>query len=119
MSYLQINIGGNLRGLKFNQMAYIVFYDHVDLDQYLATSYYAIAYAGLKANAYVKREEFTDSFETVCEWVDELSAEDKAAMLEAFSSTSQWQALVEKGKEVAEKTPEEKKRKLKSTTTKV
>lgn len=120
MSYLQLEIGGQRRGLKFNQMAYVLFYQHVDLAEYLATMYYAIVYAGLKANAYVKREELDVTFEQVCEWVDEMPQEDKDAALKAFTETTQWQKLIEEGKSaVEEKSPEEKKSKQRSTSKKV
>jgi len=118
MSYLRLNIGGQERGLKFNQMAYVLFYQHVDLAEYMATMYYAIIYAGLKANAYVKREEFEHSFEQVCEWVDEMNDEYKAAALKAFSETTIWQKAIEEGKKET-KTPEQKKRKQQTTSKKV
>lgn len=60
MSYIQIEIGGKARGLKFNQYAMVTFYKHVDLKDYDASSVYAMIYGGLKANCYVKREEFVD-----------------------------------------------------------
>lgn len=117
MDYLQINIGGKLRGLKFNQLAYITFYKFIDLENFDSTFHYAAVYAALLANAYVKREEFTETFETVCGWVDEATVEDKNAVLEAFNSTAYWKKIVEDGKAVVEKekkTTEQKKRKTRS-----
>lgn len=110
MSYLQLNIGGKLRGLKYNQGAYVTFYQHVDTSDYLATVYYAVVYAGLKSNSFVKREEFTETFEQICDLVDEMPQEDKDAALKVFSETTHWQKLVEENKEPEVKeTPEEKK----------
>ena len=53
MSYIQINIGGKLRGLKFNQYAVIVMAQKSDLENYEATAGYAMVYAGLKAKSYM------------------------------------------------------------------
>lgn len=119
MSYVKLKVGGEERGLKFNQMAYILFYKHVDLVEYVATMHYAIVYAGLRANAYVKSEEFEHSFSDVCDWVDDMTGEDKEKAVEAFSSTQQWQSLIEQGKAAEETKPEQKKRTGKSTSKKV
>lgn len=119
MDYTQLNIGGKLRGLKFNQMAYVLFYQHIDIAEYMASMYYAVIYGGLKANAYVKREEFTESFETVCDWIDDMSAEDKEAALKVFTETSRWQKIVEDGKAIVIETEEEKKSEVKSIMTSV
>lgn len=110
-NYLQVNIGGQLRGLKFSNGAYVTFYETVDHNNYLASFYYAVIYAGLKANSYAKREEFTESFETVCDWVDAMSEEDKAAALKVFSETEYWKKQIDEGKklESVTETVEEKK----------
>lgn len=120
MNYLQLNIDGRLHGLKFNQMMYMVFYENLDQERFTATFYYAAVYAALKANAYVKKEEFITSFEEVCDWVDGMTEEDKEKVMEVFNGTAYWKEQVKKGKELTEeKTPAEKKSKLKSTTKKV
>jgi len=113
MDYIQITLGGSLKGLKFNQLTYITFYKFIDLLNFDATFHYAAVYAGLLSNAYVKREDFADEFETVCQWVDELSTDDRNKIVEAFNSTAYWQNIVKEGK--AEKTVAQKKRKTKST----
>lgn len=110
MSYLQLEIGGQTRGLKFNQKAYITFYDFVDKKDFEGTFHYAAIYAALLANAYVKREEFTETFETVCDWVDLLSADDKTAVTKVFNETAFWKKLVEDGAKEVEDNTKKKKR---------
>jgi hypothetical protein len=70
MSYIQIEIGGKLRGLKFNQMAVEVFTMHLTDVGFDASTVYAMMYAGLKANCYQKQEEPDFTFADVVDWVD-------------------------------------------------
>lgn len=107
MSYIEIKIGGELRGLKFNQLAYINFYKKVDQEDYVGTFHYAAVWGALKATAYVKGLEFTENWETVCEWVDAISVEDKEKITHEFSSTATFKNLVKDGSE--EKEPPKKK----------
>lgn len=114
--YVNVSINGKPAGLKFNQMAYITFYKFIDLENFEATFHYAAVYAGLISNSYVKREEFTTTFEQVCEWVDEMSDDEKVKVVEAFNSTVFWKKLVDVGKNAddKEKPNEQKKRKMKT-----
>jgi hypothetical protein len=107
MSYIQINLGGELRGLKFNQMAIEIIGNYND-SQTTSGFLYAMIYGGLKGNAYVKREELTCTFEQVCDWVDSIQDKEKVIgdVSKALSETNIWQELVKKGKEE----PEEKKK---------
>lgn len=120
-NYIQLHIGGQLRGLKFSNGAYVTFYENVDHKNYLATFYYAVIFAGLSANAYAKREDFTETFETVCDWVDAMSEEDKAAALKVFSETEYWVKQIEEGKKIEatpiEETAEQKKSESETTMT--
>ena len=78
MSYVQIEIGGQKRGLKFNNYA---------IEQMLlkqgsgsdAESTYAMVYGGLRGNSYEKEQEVTDAWENVIDWVDELMVTDTGA----------------------------------------
>ena len=91
MSYTQIEIGGKLRGLKFNQEALELFVKHIDwLNQTAASEVYAGFYGGLVANARVKREEVDFNFENVCDWVDELTPEVKAEAMKVMSETQKY-----------------------------
>lgn len=78
MNYIQVNIGGKDRGLKFNQVALEVYSKHIDLQNAVNTStIYATFYAGLVGNCYVKNEEVDFTFEDVTDWVDELYSKGK------------------------------------------
>lgn len=107
MSYIEIEIGGKLRGLKFNQGALIMFQGKVDKDNYVGTAGYGLVWAGLKSNAYVKGEEFTESFETVCDWVDLLSPETLTSIMNSFKETQSFKKVDEE--------PDKKKSQLKNT----
>ena len=81
MNYIQINIGGRLRGWKINQMTMELWSKLTYGSAEASTSNYAAVYAGLVANCYVKREEFTKTvdgkevaatFEDVCDWVEQI-----------------------------------------------
>lgn len=119
MSYVQVEIGGKLRGWKANQYTVITMAQYADLDNYEATAGYAMIYAGLKANCFVKREEFVDkvemevdgkkqmvdvpiTFEQVCDWVEEMTPEVLLQVYAVFSETQAYKNLIEKGKEKTE-----------------
>jgi hypothetical protein len=70
MSYIQIEIGGKARGLKFNQMAVEVFTQHLTDVGFDTSTVYAMMYAGLVANCYQKQEEPFFTFADVIDWVD-------------------------------------------------
>lgn len=114
MSYIQIEIGGKLRGLKFNQGALIVMQEKSDPETTAFTGY-ALVYAGLKANAYVKGIEFVDkdgeketpiTFEMVCDWVDELADGVLVSVMDAFKETQSFK------KHILKDEPEDDKKKL-------
>ena len=87
MSYIQINIGGKLRGLKFNKAAMIILSQKVDYNNYAATSNYALIYAGLKANNFLNEVEDDFTFEQVCDWADELTVDTINAIAKCFQET--------------------------------
>lgn len=109
MSYIQIDIGGKLRGLKFNQLAIEIISTHNDT----ATNtgfLYAMIYGGLRGNSYVKREEPDYDFEKVCDWVDEMSnkEEEIVKITACLTETQIWKELVKKGQEVKEEADKKK-----------
>lgn len=81
-NYIQIEIGGKLRGLKFNQLSLEAYTKSVNYEQANSSSIYATFYAGLVGNCYVKREEPDFTFEDVTDWVDALYAEGKKEEIE-------------------------------------
>lgn len=112
MSYLQIELGGKLRGLKFNQLAIEILGTHGDAKT--TTGFvYAMVYAGLRGNSYVKLEEPDYTFEQVCDWVDSIKNKEKVIsdITTAMTSTQSWKDLAEKA---LENTEEKKKPKANS-----
>ena len=89
MSYIQIEIGGKLRGLKFTQGTNILLQDKLvalDLLERKAFGTQYIIWAGLKTNAVIKDEALTKTvevdgklieeavtFEDICDWVPDIS----------------------------------------------
>lgn len=101
MSYLQLELGGKLRGLKFNQLAIEIISTYNDT-QTQSAFMYAMIYGGLMGNSYVKREEADYTFENVCDWVDvmENKAEAIAKATDALTSTQVWKNLVKAGEDI-------------------
>jgi len=113
MSYLQLELGGKLRGLKFNQLAIEIISTHNDNSTNSAFMY-AMIYGGLMGNSYVKREEPDYTFEEVCDWVDEMANKNDAItkVTEVLTSTQVWKNLVKAGEQI-----EEEKKKVNNVTT--
>lgn len=100
MSYLQIEIGGKSRGLKFNQLAIELIAKHNDTET-TSSFMYSVIYGGLRGNSYVKREEPDYTFENVCDWVDSMDNKEKIMVdvTNALSETQIFKKLVTKGEE--------------------
>ena len=103
MSYIQINLGGKQRGLKFNQMAVVTMTQYLDFGNVAATYGYALVYAGLLSNCYVKREEADFKFEEVCDWVDEMSSEELINVRDCFETTQAFKNLIPNEGELTKK----------------
>jgi len=114
MSYLQIEIGGKTRGLKFNQLA-IEIIGEKNTTNTTTGFVYSMIYGGLRGNSYVKSEEPDYTFEEVCDWIDNL--ENKLKVVEdvtsAMTGTQVWKNLVQLGTDLEE----EKKKVLESNAT--
>ena len=91
MSYTQIEIGGKLRGLKFNKMAQLILQDKVMAGN-LMSGVYALVYAGLVSNDYVKGVEPDYTFENVCDWTDNLSEDAMLKIQDAYQLTEAYKA---------------------------
>ena len=70
MNYIQIEIGGKLRGWKVNQLTLEEWSKRMGTTN--TSALYSAIYAGLVANCYVKSEEPDFTFENVCDWTDKL-----------------------------------------------
>lgn len=112
MSYIQVEILGKLRGLKFNQGALMTFKDKTDLSNEQGTIMYALFWAGLKACAHAKEVELTRTegdkevpvtFEDVCDAVDLLSVEVQTSVWECFRESVVYQTKLKPLIEDAEK----------------
>lgn len=86
MSYIQVEIGGKERGLKFNQLALEEMTTLASTTNTTA-NVYAMFYGGLVGNSYTKREQPDYTFEDVCDWVDQLFAEKKTDVIKAVEQT--------------------------------
>lgn len=108
MSYIQVELGGKQRGLKFNQLALEKIREKTNPKSDIQ-NVYALFYGGLMGNSFVKEEEPDYTFENVCDWIDELYLKPEAGEIikkvsDVFTSTQMYQSLV------GEKPVEEKKR---------
>ena len=103
MSYTVIELGGKMRGLKFNRMAMIILAQKSDLNNYAASANYACVYAGLRANNYAKSLEDDFTFEQVCDWVDGMSQADIKKVDEALNEATAYRELLDNSKEVTDK----------------
>ena len=84
MSYIQVEIGGRQRGIKFSQGTNVLLQDRLGEQDESVRKAFAVAFivwAGLKTNCVIKGERFTKTvdgvevgadFEDVCEWVEKL-----------------------------------------------
>lgn len=108
MSYIQIEIGGRLRGVKFSQGTNILLQDRVllmDEDERKAFGVPVIVWAGLKTNCVIKGERFTKTivpldnltdnekevpvtFEDVCEWCEKLAPEITLDIVNLYSEVN-------------------------------
>ena len=112
MSYIQIDIGGKLRGLKFNNASMVVLSQKVDYNNYAATALYALVYAGLYTNEYIKNGgDVPDMppFSEVCDWVDDLNKDAINRINETFQSTQAYKSLIpsEEKEEMTKKKPKQ------------
>ena len=86
MSYIQVEIGGKPRGLKFNKMAHLELEGKIKKGN-LMSGVYGLVWGGLVANCYVKGDEPDFTFEQVCDWTDELSDDTLLQIQSAFQDT--------------------------------
>lgn len=110
MSYIQIEIGGKLRGLKFNQMALEIFVLNLSDDGFTSSTVYAMFYAGLKANCYQKQEEADFTFSDVVDWVEEVEKNVLQKVNDIFAETQVYKEWLAKFKAVLEPVEEPKKK---------
>lgn len=86
MNYLQIEIGGKLRGLKFNQGAVDIYLTKLNYTEVGASTIYAAFYAGLMGNVIAKGEQSDFTYEEVTEWVDDIYENGKEEIIKQVDS---------------------------------
>lgn len=101
--YIQISLGGKLRGIKFGMLAIEgIISDYTKQNNPSETkSAYDLVYHGLINNCEAKRMEPDFSYEDVMDWVDELAATEQGQselvrVTEAFTGSRALQILNEK-----------------------
>jgi len=102
MSYCKINLGGKERGLKFNNLAIHKIAEIREKTGIKTNNEtvagiagtYAIVYAGLEANCFVKGEQPDFTFEDVCDWCDSMSEEDASLVNEAITSSEAYKKTI-------------------------
>ncbi len=112
MSYVQIEIDGIKRGLKFNNYAFNVARKKIVADDVEGTSGYAFFWGGLVANCYVKSEQPDFTFEQEVDWYDKLTTEQAEGISLAIQETQQYKDSVK----TEDVTDEEKKTSVKKST---
>ena len=99
-NYIELQLGGEKRGLKFNNAAVDTYWQKVNFKEVAASYVYAAVYAGLIGNDIAKGvQNSLYDYEQVTEWVDELYDNDEAALKRAcdvFESTTSYQKRLEK-----------------------
>ena len=99
-NYLQVQLGGKSRGWKFNQEAFEIFLKKINwTDPNGASDTYACFYAGLVACCRVKCEAVDFTFENVCDWCDDLSAEEKKKVMDAMGEENRYRVWMDEFKE--------------------
>lgn len=101
MNYIQVELGGQLRGWKVNQMTIEIWSKLLNQDAFNSSSNYGAVYGGLVANCEAKRIEPDFTFEQVCDWVDELNLIDTGVVVmqqikEAFEESQYFIKIIEK-----------------------
>lgn len=114
MSYIQIELGGKLRGLKFNMFALEEYTKRIgmalnyaiktnkDVNLSQATLVYACVYSGLIGNYYAKEIDQNFTFEDVTDWVDAASNADLEAACNCLSETERYKEKLQAIKGVVE-----------------
>lgn len=125
MSYIQIELGGKLRGLKFNMFALEEYTKRIGItlnkaaeknstDISQATLVYACVYSGLIGNYYAKEIEQDFTFEDVTDWVDAASNADLEAACNCLSETERYKDIFPSNKSVVDVAIDKKKATKKS-----
>lgn len=105
-NYIQVEIGGKLRGLKFSQATNAEIIDRVEkiggtTNEVLAGC--IVIFCGLYINCIIKGVEVDFTFEDVCDWAEGMRVEDINKITECYNSTIAFSADLPKKKTVRKK----------------
>lgn len=112
MNYIQIEIGGKLRGWKVNQLTLEEWSKRMGTTN--TSALYSAIYAGLIANCYVKSEEPDFTFENVCDWTDKLISTNSGMKIvevikETFEKSEAYISAIKRLQELTEAVSDKKK----------
>lgn len=105
--YIQVkDLGGQDRGLKFNQISLEEFTKRISVVEgqvNIASTVYATFYAGLIGNVVAKREEQDFTYENVMDWVDKLYEDKRTDVIkdvcDKWAETQTWKDWLEQFQE--------------------
>lgn len=115
-NYIKISLGGQERGLKFNNYGIEKLSEKMAGNSALAFTY-AMFWGGLQGNSYAKEQDIDYTFENVIDWVDSIPKDEKVTIIESvtkvLTESQNYKDLIAAGTEPpANETEEEKKSEL-------
>jgi hypothetical protein len=84
MNYIKVNLGGQERGLKFNNYGIEKLSEKMAGNSAIAFTY-AMFWGGLIGNSFAKEQDVDYTFSDVIDWVDAIPKDDKAAVIESVT----------------------------------
>lgn len=113
MSYIKVSLGGQERGLKFNNFGIEKLSEKMAGNSALAFTY-AMFWGGLQGNSYAKEQDVDYTFENVIDWVDAIPKGEKAKVIESVTNVlteaQNYKDLIAAGTEPAANESEEEKK---------
>lgn len=107
MNYIQKEIGGKLRGLKFNRMADAEYFKRVGNNENSIFKAHCMIWSAMVANCYVKGIEVDFTFEETSDWCEELPDAEQAKfysdVMEVYKSVHKFEEDLPKENEDADK----------------
>lgn len=115
MNFIEIELGGKLRGLKFNNYAIEQFQRKMFKNESALTegsnaaTVYGIFFAGLTANCFTNDVEVDFTYKEVEDWVDEATDDDVKKVCDLFAETNVYKKWLDKVKEAVKSETDKKK----------
>jgi hypothetical protein len=115
MNFIEIELGGKLRGLKFNNYAIEQFQRKMFKNENAlvggsnAATVYGIFFAGLTANCFTNDLEVDFTYNDVEDWVDSAADEDVKKICDCFAETNVYKKWLDKIKDAVKGESDKKK----------